>query len=76
MCNFLSVSDHQSDYLLALVQLAGELYGHAEPAELHWGAVLFAGQEDTVRLDVSVDDVVVVTILQGLKHQRLLLAEC
>ena len=68
MCNFL--------YLLALVQLAGELYGHAEPAELHWGAVLFAGQEDTVRLDVSVDDVVVVTILQGLKQQRLLLAEC
>ena len=79
MCNFRSeISDLTTNqtplvttYLLTLVQFAGELYGHAEPAELHRRAVLFAGQEDTVRLDVSVDDVIVVTILQGLdKHKQ------
>ena len=54
-------------YLLALVQLAGELDGHTEPTELHRGTVLLAGQEDAVRLDVSVDDVIVVTILESLQ---------
>ena len=81
MCNFRSqISDLTTNqtplvttYLLTLVQFAGELYGHAEPAQLHRGAVLLAGQEDTVGLDVSVDDVIVVTILQCLKEERLLL---
>ena len=65
MSNF--ISDHQSGhYLLALIQLAGQLYGHTEPPELDGGAVLLAGQEDAVRLDVSMDDVIVVAILQSL----------
>ena len=54
-------------YLLALVQLAGQLYGHTEPPELHRGAVLLAGQKNAVRLDVTVDDIIVVTILQSLQ---------
>ena len=55
-------------YLFALVQFAGELYGHAEPAELHRGAVLLAGQKDAVRFDVSVYDIIVVTIFQRLQQ--------
>ena len=58
-------------YLFTLVQSAGQLNSHPKPAQLHRGAVLLAGQEDAVRLDVSVDDVIVVTILQGLdKHKQ------
>ena len=66
MSNF--ISDHQSGhYLLALIQFAGQLYGHSEAPELHRRTVLLAGQEDAVRLDVSVDDVIVVTILESLQ---------
>ena len=35
--------------------------------KLNWGAVLLAGKQYTVRLDVPVDDVIVVAVLQGLK---------
>ena len=63
-----------SGHLLTLVQSAGELDGHPEPPELDGGAVLLAGQEDAVRLDVSVDDVIVVTILEGLdKHKHVMI---
>ena len=57
-----------------MVQSAGELDGHPEPAQLDRGAVLLAGQEDAVRLDVSMDDVIVVTILEGLdKHKHVMI---
>ena len=54
-------------YLLALIQFAGQLYRHTEPPELNRGAVLLAGQEDAVRLDVPMDDIIVVTILESLQ---------
>ena len=56
-------------HLLALVYPAGELYRHAEAAELDRGGVLLAGQQHAVGLDVAVDDVVVVAVLQRLDRK-------
>ena len=56
------------DALLAVVGAARQLDRHPEPAQLHRGAVLLARQQHAVRLDVAVDDVVIVAVLQRLQY--------
>ena len=54
-------------YLFTLVKSAGKLDGHPEPAKFDWSTILFAGKKNTMWFDVTVDDVIVMAILQSLK---------
>lgn len=44
-----------------------ELYSHTKPAQLEGGGILLRRQQDTLRLNVAMDDVVLVTIAQRLE---------
>ena len=51
----------------AAVSFGRQLNGHSETTKLDRGRVLFAGQQNAVRLNVTVNDVVLMAVLKRQK---------
>merc|ERR1712079_891911 len=59
----------------AAVSFGKQLNGHSETAELDRGRVLLAGQQNAVRLNVTVNDVVLMAVLKRQKDLPHVVAE-
>ena len=57
------------------VSFGRQLNGHSETAELDRGRVLLAGQQNAVRLNVTVNDVVLMAVLKRQKDLPHVVAE-
>ena len=59
----------------AAVSFGRQLNGHSETAKLDRGRVLLAGQQNAVRLNVTVNDVVLMAVLKRQKDLPHVVAE-
>ena len=59
----------------AAVSFGRQLNGHSETTKLDRGRVLFAGQQNAVRLNVTVNDVVLMAVLKRQKDLPHVVAE-